>query len=65
MKVTKKASIASIVVVPMPIIMIALSKKKAWEVVAFIGIALLIEVRHISNIKRLLSGSENTLDAKK
>lgn len=65
MKLTKKASIASIVVVPLPIIMIALSKKPTWEVFAFVGIALLIEVRHVSNIKRLLSGSENTLDVKK
>lgn len=58
MKLSKKASVASIVVVPLVIVLLIVTGKPAWEIFAFIGIGLLIEVRHLSNIKRLLSGSE-------
>lgn len=58
MKLSKKASVASIVVVPLVVILLIVTGKPAWEIFAFIGIGLLIEVRHLSNIKRLLSGSE-------
>jgi glycerol-3-phosphate acyltransferase PlsY len=58
MKLSKKASVASIVVVPLVVVLLIVTGKPAWEIFAFIGIGLLIEVRHLSNIKRLLSGSE-------
>ncbi|MFN5602821.1 MAG: glycerol-3-phosphate acyltransferase [Acidimicrobiaceae bacterium] len=58
MKLSKKASVASIVVVPLVVVLLIVTGKPGWEIFAFIGIGLLIEVRHLSNIKRLLSGSE-------
>lgn len=58
MKLTKKASVASIVVIPLVMALLVIFGKPAWEICAFIGIGALIEIRHISNIKRLLSGSE-------
>lgn len=57
-KMTKKASIASIVIVPIVIALVIVSGTPGWEIGGFIGIALLIEIRHISNIKRLISGTE-------
>jgi glycerol-3-phosphate acyltransferase PlsY len=58
MKATKKASVASIVIVPLVLVLLAVLGNPAWEIFAFIGIGALIEVRHVSNIKRLLTGSE-------
>ena len=58
MKLSKKASVASIVVVPLVVVLLAVTGKPAWEIMAFVGLGVLIEIRHLSNIKRLLSGSE-------
>ncbi len=58
MKLSKKASVASIVVVPLVVVLLAVTGKPAWEIIAFVGLGVLIEIRHLSNIKRLLSGSE-------
>ena len=58
MKLSKKASVASIVIVPLVLALLALWGNPLWEILAFIGIGILIEVRHLSNIKRLLTGSE-------
>jgi glycerol-3-phosphate acyltransferase PlsY len=58
MKLTKKASLASIVIVPLVVVLLAALGTPTWEIFAFIGIGALIEVRHISNINRLLTGSE-------
>lgn len=58
MKVSKKASVASIAIVPLVIVLLIATGKPAWEVLAFVGLGLLIEIRHLSNIKRLLSKSE-------
>lgn len=57
-KVGKKASVASIVVVPLVMVGLAVIGTPAWEIFAFIGIGILIEIRHLSNIKRLLTGTE-------
>ncbi len=57
-KVTKKASIASIVIVPALVVAFILSGTPGWEIFALVGIGALVEVRHASNIKRLLSGTE-------
>ena len=65
MKLSKKASLASILVVLLVLVLIpVMGNRDPWELFAFVGIALLIEVRHLSNIRRLLSGSENSLDTK-
>ena len=58
MKLSKKASVASIVIVPLVIVLLIVTDKQSWEVVAFVGLGSLIEIRHLSNIKRLLSKSE-------
>ncbi len=58
MKLSKKASVASIAIVPLVVVLLIVTGKPAWEVLAFVGLGLLIEIRHLSNIKRLLSGSE-------
>lgn len=66
MKISKKAGLASVIAVPLSLVLIiTIGHHETWEIFAFIGITLLIEVRHVSNIKRMLSGSENTLDIKK
>jgi glycerol-3-phosphate acyltransferase PlsY len=57
-KVGKKASVASIVVVPLVMIGLAIIGTPAWEIFAFIGLGVLIEIRHLSNIKRLITGTE-------
>jgi glycerol-3-phosphate acyltransferase PlsY len=66
MKTTKKAGLASVLSVPLALVLVAtLGQHKTWEVFAFVGIAALIEIRHIGNIKRMISGNENTLEVKK
>ena len=62
-KVTGKASIGSIVAVPVVVGGFLIAGVPAWEVWSIIGIGLLVEARHLGNIKRLLSGSENRLDS--
>ena len=57
-KVTKKASIASIVIVPALVVAFIMSGTPGWEIFSLVGIGALVEVRHASNIKRLLSGTE-------
>ena len=57
-KLTHKASIASIVAVPVVIAGFLLAGVQAWEVWSIIGIGLLVEIRHLGNIKRLFAGSE-------
>lgn len=58
MKTTKKASVASIVIVPIAIVLVAVTGTPGWEIGGFIALALLIEIRHLSNIKRLFRGTE-------
>ena len=57
-KISKKASIASIAVVPVLVAAFVISGTQAWEIFSLVGIGALIEIRHASNIKRLLSGTE-------
>ena len=58
MKISKKASVASIAIVPMLVVAFVVSGTPGWEIFALVGIGALVEVRHASNIKRLLSGTE-------
>ena len=60
-KVTKKASVASIVVVPLVMVALAVIGTPAWEIAALVGLGALIEVRHLPNIKRLISGTEHAV----
>lgn len=60
-KVTKKASLASIIVVPLVMVALAVLGTPAWEIAALIGLGLLIEIRHVSNIKRLIRGTEHAV----
>ena len=60
-KATGKASVASIVAVPVVIGGFFVAGVPMWEVWSIIGIGLLVEIRHLGNIKRLLSGSENRM----
>lgn len=60
-KVTKKASVASIVVVPLVMVALALLDTPAWEIGALVGLGALIEIRHLSNIKRLITGTEHAV----
>lgn len=58
MKTTKKASIASIVAVPAILIALIASGIERWELLSFIAVGALVEIRHTANIKRLLTGQE-------
>lgn len=60
-KVSKRASVASILVVPAVIVAIVLRGTPGWEIAALAGLAGLIEIRHLSNIRRLVSGTEHAL----
>lgn len=63
-KTTKKASIASITVtIGLPIGM-AIAGTPAWEILAMAGLAFLVVVRHLPNLRRLRSGTEHSLDGK-
>jgi len=57
-KVTKKASIGSVLLVPTVPIVLWIIGTPLWEILTIIGIGLLIEVKHFPNIKRLISGNE-------
>lgn len=63
-KTTKKASIASIAVtVGLPVGMGVIGTP-AWEILAMAGLAVLVVVRHLPNLRRLRSGTEHTLHGK-
>jgi glycerol-3-phosphate acyltransferase PlsY len=63
-KTTKKASIASITVtVGLPVGM-TIAGSPAWEILAMAGLAFLVVVRHLPNLRRLRSGTEHSLDGK-
>jgi glycerol-3-phosphate acyltransferase PlsY len=55
---TKKASLASFAVIIGLPVGVAVSGRAGWEVAAVVGLALLVMVRHVDNIKRLLAGNE-------
>jgi glycerol-3-phosphate acyltransferase PlsY len=57
-KVTKKASIGSIILTPTVPIVLWIIGTPVWEILAIIGIGALIEIKHLPNIKRLLAGKE-------
>lgn len=63
-KTTRKASIASIAVtVGLPVGMGVIGTP-AWEILAMAGLAVLVVMRHLPNLRRLRSGTEHTLHGK-
>ncbi len=63
-KTTKKASLGSLsATIGLPAFMIA-AGEPAWEIMAVVGVGLLIVIRHIPNLKRLSSGHEHSLPTK-
>lgn len=60
-KLTKKASVASIITVTLLPIGVGLRQQEAWEVFATAGICALVMVRHLGNIRRLARRKEHAL----
>jgi glycerol-3-phosphate acyltransferase PlsY len=57
----KKASLASIIVVALLPVGVGIVRRSWWEVLATIGICVLVMSRHIGNMKRLLTRREHAL----
>jgi acyl phosphate:glycerol-3-phosphate acyltransferase len=62
-RLTAKASIASIAVVALVPLGVAATRSPGWEVAASIGLCALIMVRHLGNMKRLLTRGEPKLSS--
>ena len=60
-RITKKASVASIAVVALLPVGVAVEQRRAWEVAAILGICVLVMARHLGNIRRLLARREHAL----
>lgn len=60
-KATGKASVASIVIVALLPVGVAIERQSWWEVLAIIGVCALVMARHAGNITRLLRGREHNL----
>jgi glycerol-3-phosphate acyltransferase PlsY len=60
-KLTKKASLASIIVVALLPVGVGIVRQEAWEVAATIGLCALVMIRHLGNIKRLVTRKEHAL----
>ena len=60
-KLTKKASVASIITVTLLPIGVGIVRQEAWEVFATAGICALVMVRHVPNIRRLAGRKEHAL----
>lgn len=60
-RLTRKASVASLVLVAGAPVGVALSGRPAWEVGAATGVAAVVAARHAGNVGRLLRGQEREL----
>jgi glycerol-3-phosphate acyltransferase PlsY len=60
-RTTGKAALASLVAVVGLVAGVAVSDHPAWEVLAMTGLALVVLVRHRSNLVRLVHGTEHSL----
>lgn len=60
--VTRRASIASLVLVVAYVPALSLLGQRAWALLWAAAVAVLILVRHHANIRRLLSGAEHTVE---
>ena len=61
-RVSKKASLASIVVVTLLPVGVGIVSREWWEVFATVGICVLVMARHLSNIQRLVSREEHAMN---
>lgn len=57
-KVTGKASLGSLIILLALPVLVAIDRSKAWEVVVVTGLAAVVALRHLGNIRRLVGGSE-------
>lgn len=60
-RITRKASLASLVIVILLPVGVAIVRQEWWEVVATIGVSLLVGIRHLGNIKRLVTRNEHAI----
>ena len=60
-RVTKTASLASLVIIVLLPIGVGVVRGELWEVLATAGVAALVMVRHVGNIKRLVTRREHAL----
>ena len=60
-RVTRKASVASIVIVALLPVGVGIVRQDVWEVAATIGVSMLVMTRHLGNIKRLVTRREHAL----
>lgn len=60
-KVTRKASLASIVVVSLLPVGVGIVRQEAWEVLATIALCAVVMIRHLGNMKRLITRNEHAL----
>ncbi|MEY2433358.1 MAG: acyl phosphate:glycerol-3-phosphate acyltransferase [Acidimicrobiaceae bacterium] len=61
---TRKAVLASIVMVVVVVAAIAITGRPGWEVAAFAGVAVVVIVRHRDNLERLRKGEERSLGSR-
>lgn len=60
-RVTKKASLASILMVTLLPVGVGIVRQEVWEIVATIAVSALVMIRHVGNIKRLAMRREHAL----
>ena len=60
-KLTKKASLASIIGIALLPVGVGIVRQEWWEVLATIGLCLLVMARHLGNIRRLIGRREHAL----
>lgn len=60
-RLTKKASLASIIVVALLPVGVGIVRREPWEVAATIALCLLVMARHLGNIKRLITRKEHAI----
>jgi glycerol-3-phosphate acyltransferase PlsY len=60
-RLTKKASLASIVIVALLPVGVWIVRGELWEVLATVALAALVMARHLGNIKRLVTRREHAL----
>jgi glycerol-3-phosphate acyltransferase PlsY len=60
-RLTKKASLASIIIVTLLPVGVGIVRREAWEVIATAALCALVMVRHLGNMRRLVTRREHGL----
>jgi len=60
-KLTRKSSVASMAIVVLTPVGVAIATRTWWEVIATLALGALVMARHLGNIKRLLTGREHAV----